>query len=180
MVDKEEGEENLPRVAKIMKSLLNSIGVQEYEPHVIHQFVELWYRFIVDALTDAQVYSEHAGKPTVDCDDLKLAIQTKVNASFSQPPPREVLLELARIRNKNPLSKSIAGSGIPLPPEEDTLISPNYQFAIPKKHRPQAAEETEEDDVGADENPPQEQKTDPQRQQTPLRVSFPLVGKRGG
>ncbi|KAF9608129.1 hypothetical protein IFM89_007515 [Coptis chinensis] len=50
----------------------------------------------------------------------------------------EVLLELARIRNKNPLLKSIAGSGIPLPPEEDTLISPNYQFAIPKKHRPEA------------------------------------------
>ncbi|KAF9607821.1 hypothetical protein IFM89_001569 [Coptis chinensis] len=92
----------------------------------------------------------------------------------------EVLLELARIRNKNPLLKSIAGSGIPLPPEEDTLISPNYQFAIPKKHRPQAAEETEEDDVGADENPPREQKTDPQRQKTPQRVSFPLVGKRGG
>ncbi|KAF9616860.1 hypothetical protein IFM89_032710 [Coptis chinensis] len=91
----------------------------------------------------------------------------------------EVLLELARIRNKNPLLKSIAGSGIPLPPEEDTLISPNYQFAIPKKHRPQAAEETEEDDVGADENPPREQKTDPQRQKTPQRVSFPLVADVG-
>ncbi|KAF2606833.1 hypothetical protein F2Q68_00043753 [Brassica cretica] len=32
-----------------------------------------------------------------------------------------VLLELAASR------KSIAGLGVPLPPEQDTLLSPNYQ-----------------------------------------------------
>lgn len=179
MADKEEGDEDLPRDAKIVKSLLRSMGVREYEPRVIHQFLELWYRYVVDVLTDSQVYSEHAGKPVIDVDDVKLAIQTKVNFSFSQPPPREILLELARNRNKNPLPKSIAGPGIPLPPDEDTLISPNYQLAIPKKQPPQAAEETEEDEEGASQNPPQEPKTDQQPQQTPQRVSFPLVGKRG-
>lgn len=178
MADKEEGDEDLPRDAKIVKSLLKSMGVKEYEPRVIHQLLELWYRYVVDVLTDAQVYSEHAGKPSIDCDDVKLAIQTKVNFSFSQPPPREVLLELARNRNKIPLPKSIAGLGIPLPPEEDTLISPNYQLAIPKKQASQ--EETEEDDEGANPNPSQEQKADRQQHQRPQRVSFPLVGKRGG
>ena len=87
-----EGEEDLPRDAKIVKSLLKSMGVEDYEPRVIHQFLELWYRYVVDVLTDAQVYSEHAGKQTIDCDDVKLAIQSKVNFSFSQPPPREVIL----------------------------------------------------------------------------------------
>lgn len=87
-----EGEEDLPRDAKIVKSLLKSMGVEEHEPRVVHQFLELWYRYAVDVLTDAQVYSEHAGKATIDCDDIKLAIQSKVNFSFSQPPPREVLL----------------------------------------------------------------------------------------
>ncbi|GLT69352.1 hypothetical protein SLA2020_415100 [Shorea laevis] len=95
-----EGDEDLPRDAKIVKSLLKSMGVEDYEPRVIHQFLELWYRYVVDILTDSQVYSEHAGKPAIDCDDVKLAIQSKVNLSFSQPPPREVLLELARNRNK--------------------------------------------------------------------------------
>lgn len=85
-----EGEEDLPRDAKIVKSLLKSMGVEDYEPRVIHQFLELWYRYVVDVLTDAQVYSEHAGKQTIDSDDVKLAIQSKVNFSFSQPPPREV------------------------------------------------------------------------------------------
>lgn len=85
-----EGDDNLPRDAKIVKSLLKSMGVEDYEPRVIQQFLELWYRYVVDVLTDAQVYSEHAGKSTIDCDDVKLAIQSKVNFSFSQPPPREV------------------------------------------------------------------------------------------
>ncbi|XP_010443133.1 PREDICTED: transcription initiation factor TFIID subunit 9-like [Camelina sativa] len=90
-----EGEEDVPRDAKIVKSLLKSMGVEDYEPHVIHQFLELWCRYVVEVLTDAQVYSEHASKSNIDCDDVKLAIQSKVNFSFSQPPPREVLLELA-------------------------------------------------------------------------------------
>ena len=86
-----EGDEDLPRDAKIVKSLLKSMGVDDYEPRVIHQFLELWYRYVVDVLTDAQVYSEHASKPAIDCDDVKLAIQSKVNFSFSQPPAREVI-----------------------------------------------------------------------------------------
>ena len=51
-----EGDEDLPRDAKIVKSLLKSMGVEDYEPRVIHQFLELWYRYVVDVLTDAQVY----------------------------------------------------------------------------------------------------------------------------
>ncbi|XP_057976439.1 transcription initiation factor TFIID subunit 9 [Malania oleifera] len=172
-----EGDEDLPRDAKIVKSLLKSMGVDDYEPRVVHQFLELWYRYVVDVLTDAQVYSEHAGKATIDCDDVKLAIQSKVNFSFSQPPPREVLLELARNRNKIPLPKSIAGPGIPLPPEQDTLISPNYQLVIPKKQTAQPMEETEEDEESVDPNLSQEHKTD-LLQHTHQRISFPLGAKR--
>ncbi|KAJ4717780.1 transcription initiation factor TFIID subunit 9 [Melia azedarach] len=171
-----EGDEDLPRDAKIVKSLLKSMGVEDYEPRVIHQFLELWYRYVVDVLSDAQVYSEHAGKSTIDCDDVKLAIQSKVNFSFSQPPPREVLLDLARSRNKIPLPKSISGPGVPLPPDQDILISPNYQLPIPKKQSAQAAEEMEEDEESADPNTSQEQRTD-MPQHTPQRVSFPL-GRR--
>lgn len=176
----EGGEEDMPRDAKIVKSLLKSMGVEEYEPRVVHQFLELWYRYVVDVLTDAQVFSEHSGKSVIDSDDVKLAIQSKVNFSFSQPPPREVLLELARNRNKNPLPKSIAAHGIPLPPERHTLISPNYQHAITRKRSHQAVEETEEDEEAADPtpNPSQEQRPDTSSHGTPQRVSFPLGPKR--
>lgn len=167
-----EKDNDLPRDARVVKSLLKSMGVEEYEPRVIHQFLELWYRYVVDVLTDAQVYSEHAGKAAIDSDDVKLAVQSKVNFTFSQPPPREVLLELARNRNKIPLPKTISGPGIPLPPEQDTLISPNYQLAIPRRQPAQALEEAEEDER-SDANPSQEQKTDAPHG-TPQRVSFPL------
>ncbi|CAK8563838.1 unnamed protein product [Lathyrus sativus] len=164
----------MPRDAKIIESLLKSMGVEEYEPRVIHKFLELWYRYVVDVLTDAQVYSEHASKSAIDVDDVKLAIQSQANFSFSQPPPREVLLELAKIRNKIPLPKSLA-PGVPLPPDQDTLISPNYQFAFPNKRSAEPIEETEEEEAAnADPNPSsQEEKTDTQ-QNPSQRVSFPL------
>nr|AFK34960.1 unknown [Lotus japonicus] len=171
MADKDE-ELNMPRDAKIVKSLLKSMGVEDYEPRVIQKFLELWYRYVVDVLTDAQVYSEHASKAAIDCDDVKLAIQSKVNFSFSQPPPREVLLELAQNRNKIPLPKTIAGPGVPLPPDQDTLISPNYQFAIPNKRPAEPIEDTEVEEATTS-NPSQEEKTDVQ-QNPNQRVSFPL------
>ncbi|CAA3022867.1 transcription initiation factor TFIID subunit 9-like [Olea europaea var. sylvestris] len=175
----EGGDEDIPRDAKVVKTLLKSMNVDDYEPRVVHQFLELWYRYVVDIVTDARVYSEHAGKSTIDSDDIKLAIQSKVNFSFSQPPPREVLLELARNRNKIPLPTSIAGPGIPLPPEQDTLISPNYQLAIPKKQS-QSIEETEDDDEGVDPapNPNVSQDHRDLPQGTPQKVSFPLGAKR--
>ncbi|GER45044.1 transcription initiation factor TFIID subunit 9 [Striga asiatica] len=171
-------EDNLPRDAKIVKELLKSMSVDDYEPRVINQFLELWYRYVVDVLTDAQVYSEHAGKSTTDCDDVKLSIQSKVNQSFSQPPPREVLLELARSRNKVPLPKLLAGHGITLPPEQDTLISPNYQLAIPKRQISQPAEETEEDEEAVDPNPNPSQEQRDLPHGTPQRVSFPVAAKQ--
>ncbi|GAB2229009.1 hypothetical protein Droror1_Dr00023143 [Drosera rotundifolia] len=170
-------DEDLPRDARIIKALLKSMGIEHYEPRVVHQFLELWYRYAVDMLSDAQVYAEHAGKAAIDADDVKLAIQGKVNFSFSQPPPREVLLELARSRNKIPLPKIVGGPGIPLPPEEDTLISPNYQLVIPRKQPAQALEETEEPEEGAAPNSSQEPRNDHQTHLTPQKVSFSLGPK---
>lgn len=177
---REEAEEE-PRDARMVKELLRSMGVGEgeYEPRVVLQFLELGYRYVVDVLSDAQIYAEHAGKSAIDPDDVRLAIQSKVNFSFSQPPPREELLQLARNRNKIPLPKSITPPGaIPLPPEQDTLISPCYQLLIPRK-QPSQVEENEEDEDGSNLNPnlnmSQEQRADQQsQQQTPQRVSFPL------
>ena len=62
----------------------------------------------------------------------------------------QVLLELARSRNKIPLPKSIAPPGsIPLPPEQDTLLSENYQL-LPALKPPAQTEEAEDDNEGAD------------------------------
>ncbi|XP_020582113.1 transcription initiation factor TFIID subunit 9 [Phalaenopsis equestris] len=186
-----ELEADEPRDARVVRELLRSMGITErhYEPRVLHQFLELCYRYVVDVLSDAQVYAEHAGKTNIDPDDVRLAIQSKINFSFSQPPSREVLLELARNRNKTPLPKTIAPPGsIPLPPEQDTLVTPNYQLLIPRKQPAQIEETEDEDGPNPNPNPSPnpnpnpslsvEQRTDAEQQQmqaVPQRVSFPLA-----
>ncbi|KAK3409131.1 hypothetical protein EUGRSUZ_J01267 [Eucalyptus grandis] len=139
-----ENDEDLqiPRDAKIIKSLLQSIGIEEYEPYVVHQMLELWYKYAGDVLTDAELYSEHASR---------------------------VLLELAKIRNKIPLPRTVAGPGTLLPPELDTLIFPNYQLTIPEK---QPLEELEQDEV-AKLNPSLEQSMETV-QHIHRKFSFPL------
>lgn len=46
--------------------------------------------YVTDVLEDAQVYSGHAGRKDIDADDVKLAIQTRLDHSFTIPPPRDV------------------------------------------------------------------------------------------
>ncbi|CAK9221272.1 unnamed protein product [Sphagnum troendelagicum] len=183
-------DEELPRDAKLVKSILRSMGVEHHEPRVVNQFLDLWYRYVVDVLGDAQTYSEHAGKTAIDCDDVKLAIQSRVNFSFSQPPPRETLVELAKARNSIPLPKIIGSPGIALPPELDTLIAPNYQLAVPTRTFPEMEEDETErkgdaknskdkataakDVVSGPTQPTHLQKSD----QDGHKVSFSLAGKR--
>eukprot|EP00252_Welwitschia_mirabilis_P013843 TRINITY_DN3054_c0_g1_i2.p1 TRINITY_DN3054_c0_g1~~TRINITY_DN3054_c0_g1_i2.p1 ORF type:complete len:164 (+),score=37.08 TRINITY_DN3054_c0_g1_i2:368-859(+) len=158
------------------------MGVEDFQPRVLNQFLQLWYRYVVDILTDAQVYSEHAGKSAIDTDDIKIAIQSKVNLSFSQPPPREALLELASRVNSMPLPESIGGPGLPLPPEADMLIFPNYQLAIQSKSSNQAPQDVETEDAEGSKGdignsqPPQEQKSD--HEASAQRVSFSISAKR--
>ncbi|KAF3323437.1 transcription initiation factor TFIID subunit 9 [Carex littledalei] len=100
-----------------------------------------------------------------------------------EPRVLHQLLELA-YRNKIPLPKSIAPPGsIPLPPEEDTLISPNYQLLVPTRqlaHNEETDEVTETSIANPNANPnpsvlsEQGGVTEQQSQQALQRVSFQL------
>ncbi|KAF3773576.1 Transcription initiation factor TFIID subunit 9 [Nymphaea thermarum] len=76
----------------------------------------------------------------------RILIPTTQKKEFQYMTLRPVLLALARNRNKIPLPKSASGPGIPLPPEQDTLISPNYQLALARRQVNSVVEETEEED----------------------------------
>ena len=45
-----------------------------------------------DILDDAKAFSTHAGKKSIDVEDTKLAVQLKLDKSYTNPPPRELLL----------------------------------------------------------------------------------------
>ena len=54
-------------------------------------------------MDDAKLVSNHAKKKIIDIEDGRLAVQMYNEQNFCSPPPRDVLLEVARSRNANPL-----------------------------------------------------------------------------
>ena len=46
--------------------------------------------YVVGVLEDAKTYSDHCGKKEIDESDVRLAIQNKMDHSFTSPPPRDV------------------------------------------------------------------------------------------
>lgn len=50
----------------------------------------LFAGYVTTIIEDAKIYSAHAKKSSVDADDIKLAIQCRMDQSFTSPPPRDV------------------------------------------------------------------------------------------
>ena len=50
--------------------------------------------YVTTIIEDAKIYATHAKKSTVDAEDIKLAIQCRMDQSFTSPPPRDVSLHL--------------------------------------------------------------------------------------
>ncbi|KAI8147551.1 transcription initiation factor IID, 31kD subunit-domain-containing protein [Fennellomyces sp. T-0311] len=123
---KYQKQQTQPRDARIVSLILQSLGVEQYDPRVVPQLLEFAHRYATDVLQDALIYGEHAGKADLDLDDIQLAIQGRVNHSFTNPPPKELLLELAEEKNKTPLPLIPEKYGIRLPAEKHCLTGLNF------------------------------------------------------
>ncbi|XP_034340798.1 transcription initiation factor TFIID subunit 9B [Arvicanthis niloticus] len=119
---------NAPRDALVMAQILKDMGITEYEPRVINQMLEFAFRYVTTILDDAKIYSSHAKKATVDADDVRLAIQCRADQSFTSPPPRDFLLDIARQKNQIPLPLIKPYAGPRLPPDRYCLTAPNYRL----------------------------------------------------
>ncbi|KAF9145062.1 Transcription initiation factor TFIID subunit 9 [Mortierella sp. GBA39] len=117
-----------PRDAKVVSLILQSLAVEDADQKVIHQLLEFAHRYTTDVFQDALLYSEHAGRTDVGLDDVRLAIQGRVNHSFTSPPPKEFLLELAEEKNRVPLPLIPEKYGIRLPHERHCLTAVNFQL----------------------------------------------------
>ncbi|XP_052443854.1 transcription initiation factor TFIID subunit 9-like isoform X3 [Carassius gibelio] len=111
-----------------MMQILKDMGITEYEPRVINQMLEFTYRYVTTIIEDAKIYSTHAKKSNVDADDVRLAIQCRVDQSFTSPPPRDFLLDIARQKNQTPLPLIKPYTGPRLPPDRYCLTTPNYRL----------------------------------------------------
>ncbi|KAJ3161762.1 Transcription initiation factor TFIID subunit 9B [Geranomyces michiganensis] len=124
----------LPRDAKLVSLLLQSMGVQDYEPRVVPQLLEFMHRYVLDVLGDAQTYAEHANHHAISLDDVRIAIEGRAAHSFTNPPRREFLEAVAVKKNSVPLPLIPEKFGVRLPPERHTLTSTNFQIAVKRSH----------------------------------------------
>ncbi|EIW82198.1 TFIID-31kDa-domain-containing protein [Coniophora puteana RWD-64-598 SS2] len=147
--------DSLPPSARAIALLLASTPtVQDAQPGVLHQLLELAHRYTAQVLSDAQVYAEHAGRSgtgRVEMDDVVLAIQARVGWEFGGRVPKEYILSLASQVNATPLPAVPEIFGVRLPPAGDTLTSVNFDL-VPNKPPPsvpqydEEVEEVEEED----------------------------------
>ncbi|GAB0093071.1 Transcription initiation factor TFIID subunit 9 [Sergentomyia squamirostris] len=140
---------HIPKDAQVIMSILKELGVTDYEPRVINQLLEFTYRYVTCILDDAKIYANHAKKKFIDPEDVKIASQMMLDKTFTTPPPRDVLLDLARSRNTAPLPLIKPHCGLRLPPDRYCLSACNYKLkaTAPTKKVTKAA-------VDARQNPP--------------------------
>ncbi|KAE8218865.1 hypothetical protein CF319_g7336 [Tilletia indica] len=127
----------IPRDARIIALIMYSMGITDADPAVLLQLLEFAHRYTHDVLQDALVYSDHAASRStasggatgnLSLEDVQLAIQSRVNYSFTHPPPKDVLVSLASSINSIPLPPISDRVGIRLPPLEHCLTNVNFSI----------------------------------------------------
>ncbi|XP_039298267.1 transcription initiation factor TFIID subunit 9 [Nilaparvata lugens] len=118
----------MPSSQRAIISILEEMGITEYDPRVTNQLLEFVHRYVTSVLDDARVYANHAKKKNIDLEDVKLATTLQQDRIFTSPPSRDVLLELAREKNRTPLPTfDELKNGIRLPHDRYCLNSCNYR-----------------------------------------------------
>ncbi|KAJ9587131.1 hypothetical protein L9F63_028297 [Diploptera punctata] len=118
---------------KLFMSIMKDMGITDLNPVFINQLLEFTYRYIACILDDARVFATHAKKKVIDLEDVKLAVQMTVDRAFTTPPPRDILLEVARSKNNTPLPLIKPHCGLRLPPDRYCLSSCNFKLRCNKK-----------------------------------------------
>ncbi|KAH0553915.1 transcription initiation factor TFIID subunit 9-like [Cotesia glomerata] len=119
---------HVPKDAQVIMSIIKDMGIEQYEQKVINQLLEFTYRYITCTLDDSRIYASHAKKKFIDLDDVRLAVKMQLEKTFTNPPPRDVLLEVARAKNNIALPFVKPNNGLRLPPDRYCLIAANYKL----------------------------------------------------
>ncbi|XP_015587903.1 transcription initiation factor TFIID subunit 9 [Cephus cinctus] len=119
---------HVPKDAQVIMSIMKDMGITDYEPKVINQLLEFTYRYVTCILDDSRIYANHAKKKFIDLDDVRLAVKMQLERTFTNPPPRDVLLDVARAKNNIPLPFVKPNNGLRLPPDRYCLNATNYKL----------------------------------------------------
>lgn len=79
-------------------------------------------------MDDSRIYANHAKKKVIDLDDVRLAVKMQLERTFTNPPPRDILLDVARAKNNVPLPSIKPNNGLRLPPDRYCLNAMNFKL----------------------------------------------------
>ena len=120
-------------ILELMKQLLASMEITDYEPAVPYMLVELFYRHVSDVLKAARVSSQRRGNGSnIDEEDLKLGIKFVVSQSRLQQPSISTMQKNADKINAQKMPPIPDVPEVVLPPEETSLLSTNFQVGESK------------------------------------------------
>lgn len=129
---------NIPKDGQVIMAIMKEMGITDYDPKTIVQLTEFVYRYATSILEEARMYANNSKKKVLDgdansskrkfldVDDVRLALQLTCESTFTTPPPREVIMELAHVKNYTPLPPVKPHCGLRLPPDRYCLSSCNY------------------------------------------------------
>lgn len=121
-----------------MHALLRSMGVDQYEPRVIHQLLEYAQQYTTEIFIDSLHLADHAGRAgQLDCEDMLLSVRLKEKASQAAAPTGKLMDWMARTANKQPITP-VTMPGIILPQPKYCLVEENWQHRPPVPPPPPA------------------------------------------
>lgn len=118
-------------ILELMKQLLASMDINDYEPAVPHMLVELFYRHVTEVLKEAQRscdFKRNKDTSLIGEDDLRIATGIVLQQSSIHTQPLENLQNIAKKINEQPLPPIPDIQEVILPSEETSLLQPNFQI----------------------------------------------------
>ena len=106
------------------------MGVESYEPRVLHQLLEYMQTYLTEVFKDGEHYAEHAGRPgQIECEDVQLAARLKAASTRTHNP--RLMDWMARDRNRTKLVAPPSDK-ISLPNPRLCVVDDNYQLQPPR------------------------------------------------
>merc|ERR1711879_929707 len=96
----------IPDEARVMKQILEELGITDYDPQVVTQMLDFSYGYLTEVLSDSQAFAKHRDCGAIDIEDVKLATKNKQERSkrgSSLLPSRSTVSKVASKRNEKPL-----------------------------------------------------------------------------
>lgn len=120
-------------ILELMRQLLRSMDITDYEPAVPHMLVELFYRHVTDVLKDAQKSCDARKSKEIGEEDLRHAINCVLPQSMRHSTNQEQLQQVAKKINDQQLPPIPDVPETILPCEETSLMEANFQLAQPSR-----------------------------------------------